>query len=168
MIPRAAWVRFGNVNCGFRYVLFGAPACILNPHNKWGNVLHTIRYNAARGSVGVICNKTGLVEAAYSGPLSVKAFDALREDMMGTTDHAPCSVIRLDKALLLTDSLPKVPDHHIDVPPAALIVRRDQYEVFEDYARKLAKQGVLRVVLLDSYAHLAYEWAVRQCPGSPA
>lgn len=125
--------------------------------------VHTIRYNSARGAVGVICNKTGLVEASYSGPLSVKAFDALREEMMVITDHAPCSVIRLDRALMLADALPEVPDHHIDVPPAVLIVRRDQYAVFEDYARKLAKQGILRMVYLDEFAHLGYQISLDLC-----
>ncbi len=126
------------------------------------------QHNAARGHVGVICRSSGLVEANYSGPLSVPAFDALRTEMMETTDSAPASVIRLERSLILASALPELPPGKLDGPPACLIVRRDQYDIFQDYATRLSKQGAIRLVFLDEYAHLAYDWALRRCAERPA
>lgn len=130
--------------------------------------MQTIRYNAARGSVGVICKASGLVEANYSGPLTVAAFDALRDEMIKTTDAARASVIRLDKSLIAASSLPELPPGHIYTAPAALIVRSDQYELFQAYAKQLARQGALRLVFHNHHAHYAYEWALEQCRGDCA
>ena len=121
------------------------------------------RYNAARGEAGVICRSSGLVEATYTGPLCTTAFESLRQEMMVITNGARASVVRLDRALILTSSLPELPPGKLDATPACLIVRRDQYEVFQAYATKLSKQGAIRLVFLDEYAHLAYDWAHRQC-----
>ena len=125
--------------------------------------MHNIRYNAARGSVGVICNTSGLVEANYSGPLCARVFDALRTEMMVTTDKARASVVRLDRSLILASALPKLPPGKIDTAPAALIVRPEQYDIFFEYAKQLATQGALRLVFRDCHAHYAYEWALSQC-----
>lgn len=121
------------------------------------------RYNAARGSVGVACKSSGLVEASYSGPLSTKAFDCLRDEMIPAVIKASCAVIRMDRALLLSDALPVVGAHHVKVPPAVLIVRRDQYRVFEDYARAMSKAGIIRLVYCDDVAHLGYAMALALC-----
>jgi hypothetical protein len=125
--------------------------------------MKSFRYNAARGEVGVICRRTGLVEANYSGPLSSMAFGTLRGEMIGATNTAPASVIRLDRSLILASAMPDLPPGKLDAMPGCLIVRRDQYDVFQDYATRLSKQGAIRLVFLDEYAHLAYDWALRRC-----
>jgi len=123
----------------------------------------TYRYNAARGEVGVICRTSGLVEANYSGPLSESAFFDLRTNMMTITNSAPASVVRLDRSLILASALPELPAGKLDPTIACLVVRRDQYAMFQDYATRLSRQGAIRLVFVADYAHLAYDWAHRQC-----
>ena len=125
--------------------------------------MKTFSYNAARGQVGVICKSSGLVEAIYTGPLCAKSFNALRGEMLETKNGAGASVIRLDKSLILEMSLPELPPGMLDVAPACLIVRRNQYAIFQDYANRLSKQGVIRLVFVEGYAHLAYQWALKRC-----
>lgn len=122
-------------------------------------------YNAARGQVGVICQSCGLVEAIYSGPLCSKGFDALRGEMLDMKNGARASVIRLDRSLILETSLPELPPERLEVAPACLIVRDDQYAIFHDYAIRLAKQGALRLVFRQQHAQHAYDWALNHCSG---
>lgn len=125
--------------------------------------MRTTRYDSARVTSGVI-SRSGLVEAIYSGALSAKAFDALRCDVLRDTNPAPGVVLRMDRSLTLMSAMPKIPTGtYVPTAPAgAVIVRFDQYEMWAQYTRELAKVGVMRAVFLDSHAALAYSWAERQ------
>ena len=125
--------------------------------------MKTTRYGSARVSSGVI-SRSGLVEAAYSGPLTRAAFSVLRREVLFDTRPAPCVVLRMDKSLTLMTDLPDIPTgtYTPTAPTGAVIVRPDQYEMWTAYNRKLTRLGVMRAVFLDSHAALAYEWAERQ------
>jgi hypothetical protein len=108
--------------------------------------------------------KLGLVESVYTGPISANAFGILRLGVLRETEGSPCAVIRMDRSLMLV-SLPPVIAPGVYTArsaPGAVIVRADQYEMWAEYARRLANVGVMRAVFLESHATLAYEWAERQ------
>lgn len=122
--------------------------------------MRTIRSNSARVSFDGF---DGFVEVAYSGLVTAQTFLSMREGVLGTTSHAPVLVFRLDKMLdLIEDFVPPSNDSFkIWMPPAAVIVRRDQFAKHVAYNRQVSALGVMRAVWLDSHAALAYEWALR-------
>ena len=122
--------------------------------------MRNIRSNSARVAFDGF---GGLVEVAYSGPVTAQTFRSLREEVLGTTSHAPVLVFRLDKMLDLIDDIdpPSSKSFKIGMPPAAVIVRPEQYFKHVEYSRKVSELGVMRTVWLDSHAALAYQWALR-------
>ena len=131
--------------------------------------MRNYRYGSARVYSGVV-SSTGLVEAGYSGALTRAAFDALRREVLLDTGPAPCVVLRMDKSLTVMSELPDIPPgtYKPTAPSGAVIVRRDQFEMWSAYNRKLGQIGIMRAVFLDSNVALAYEWAQRQIHRSRA
>ena len=125
--------------------------------------MHTIRYNSARVALEGL-GRGGLIEAAYTGPMTATAFDALREDALHLLPDASAFVIRLDRALILMaeeEDPVKQGSFSGNNAAGALIVRPDEYDRWTAYARKAAATGVMRSVWLESHALQAYEWADR-------
>ncbi len=122
--------------------------------------MRMFRYNGGR----VACeNFRGLVEAAYTGPMTAQAFDALRTEALHECSAAQAFVVRLDKSLIAMQAAPvEAGSYSANDAPGAMIVRPDQFAFWSAYARRVAQFGVMRSVWLESHARLAYEWANRQ------
>ena len=132
--------------------------------------MHTYRHNTARVTSELV-SRSGLIEANYTGPLTLAAFDVLRREVLRDTGPAPAVVLRLDKSLSLMARPPLIPDgtYAPNSPSGAVVVRLDQFDMWSAYNRDLVlKTGVRRVVFLDSQLLLAYEWAERQVLASRA
>ena len=128
------------------------------------------RHNTSRVTSELV-SRSGLVEANYSGPITLAAFDVLRREVLRDTGPAPAVVLRLDKSLSLMSTPPLIPDgtYAPNSPSGAVVVRRDQYDFWLAYNRELViRTGVKRVVFLDSQLTLAYQWAERQVLASRA
>jgi hypothetical protein len=125
--------------------------------------MDTFRYNAARVKLNRI-GGSGVVEAAYTGPLTTKSFDTLRTDALASAANSHGFVIRVDTGLITFDpDAPPVWAHSYsaNMAPGAIITRPDQYLSWVGYAAEAAKHGVMRSVWVASHAHLAYEWTLR-------
>lgn len=121
------------------------------------------RHNAARVRLNRI-GGSGVVEAAYTGPLTSKAFDTLRTDALAAASSSHGFVVRVDSGLFAFDpDAPPVWAHSYaaNMTPGAIITRPDQYLSWVGYAAEAAKHGVMRSVWLQSHAPLAYEWVLR-------
>ena len=103
----------------------------------------------------------GVSEIIYCGPMSQHAFDLLRRQALDTTACAACLVVRIDKVLSTMSCAPMAggPHYGINRAPAAVIAREDQFDMWDDYARQVARHGIMRAVFLDSFAAQAYQWA---------
>lgn len=121
------------------------------------------RYNSARVALSAL-GRTGVMEASYSGPMTMEAFECLRSDVIRASGNAHGLVLRLDRmADAMGDLvLPPPTVYRAGSPPGAVIVREDQYDKWVSFNRELAKRGVMRSVWLESHAALAYEWVLHQ------
>lgn len=95
----------------------------------------------------------------YSGLISVASFADLRRDVLHSTRGAQSMILRMDTAL--TTSVPPIPagTYQLNAAPAVVVVRPDQYPVWAEYARMMARLGVTRAVVLESDLALAYRLA---------
>ena len=108
----------------------------------------------------VRCTATDkLAHGSYSGLMTSDACTALGSSFkhfakgMGTIE-------RIDGALT-TDFLdPPNIDHLFGTPPGAYIVRVDQFEAMNTFARLLATLGVVRSVWLPEHFRHAHDWCV--------
>ena len=125
--------------------------------------MQQFKFNAARVSTQYIA-KSGLCEAIYTGPMTVKAFDALRFEALQSSRQTAAYVVRMDMALIAMSDDPPVDDESYspDTAAGALVVRPEQYQFWQDYAFKAAKFGIVRTVWTEANARLAYEWALRR------
>lgn len=106
--------------------------------------------------------KDGIAEVVYSGPMGFDSFENLRGMVLGATAEASCLVLRMDRVLCIMGGAPPSPigsAYRHNRVSAAVIVREDQFDKWDQYARQLAGQGVMRAVFLDSCAERAYQWA---------
>ena len=122
-----------------------------------------IRFNAARVAIQNI-TKSGLCEAVYTGPITAKAFETLRDEALQMAVSRSAFVCRFDQALMVMGNGPQIEldTYAPDSPAGAIIVRPDQYAICQDYALRAAKFGVVRTVWVEANARLAYEWALRR------
>lgn len=104
-------------------------------------------------------SKVGVIEVEYTGVLSDAVVPRLWKDLVARTEEAPALLLRVHKALTVYRTFPDAPAWVGRVCPGAIITRDDQYQTFCDFARALAKRGVVRGVFLQSHEHLALEWA---------
>ena len=90
--------------------------------------------------------------ADYTGPMCHECFDELRAKVLQATQEARVLLIRMDRALSVSALVPDVPPttYRINRAPAAVIVRPDQFDVWQDYAKRLADIGIMRAVFFDS------------------
>lgn len=102
-----------------------------------------------------------MTEVIYSGPMGCESFERLRSLVLDATAGAGCLVLRMDKVLDMMHCQPPMDGkaYKGNRVPAAVIVRNDQFDTWEIYARQIAKQGVMRAVFLDSFSDEAYRWA---------
>lgn len=65
---------------------------------------------------------------------------------------------------MMMGDIPTTPSdaYKLAQPPACVIVRADQYDLWSDYAIQLSAHGVRRVVFLDSQIDLALLWLERR------
>ena len=122
-----------------------------------------LRFHAARVSIENI-TKSGLCEAVYTGPITAKAFEVLRDEALQIAGNRSAFVCRFDQALMVMGDGPLIAadTYAPDAPAGAIIVRPDQYAICQDYALRAAKFGVVRTVWVEANARLAYEWALRR------
>jgi len=125
------------------------------------------KYNSARATTEFL-GRNGMCEAVYTGPMTEEAFDTLRTEALQASVKATSFVVRLDRALILMPDANQVHANSYpkDAPAGALIVRRDQFEFWAEYVRKLASFGVCRSLWLEETANQAYLWADLQSRGS--
>ena len=127
--------------------------------------MQNFKFNAARVSTENL-TKSGLCEAVYSGPMTERAFDALRSEALEASAQCSAYVVRLDRALIVMGDEPPVEEESYapDTPAGAMIVRPDQYDFWQDYALRASKFGIVRTVWVEANARLAYQWALdRSC-----
>lgn len=103
----------------------------------------------------------GVSEIAYSGPMGHESLEKLRSLALAATAGASCLVLRMDRVLNTTHCLPPAcrEAYSGNTAPAAVIVREDQFEMWDVYARQAARQGIMRAVFLSAFADQAYRWA---------
>lgn len=84
----------------------------------------------------------------YSGVISAACFDGLRRDVLQTTQGAQSMILRMDTALTL--STPPIPNgtYAANTAPGVVVVREDQHAVWLEYARRVARLGIIRAVFL--------------------
>ena len=90
--------------------------------------------------------------AEYTGPMCRECFDDLRAKVVQATQEARVLLIRMDRALSVSALVPEVPPttYRINRAPAAVIVRPDQFDVWQAYADRMADIGIMRAVFLES------------------
>lgn len=119
--------------------------------------------HAAGAAVGA--DQGGVVEVVFTGPLTNHSFAALRDDVINEIGPHRVAVLRIDAALTAMDDMQRWARGNR--PPqagAAVVVRKDQYDMAWRYAALTAESGVTLCVFLDSRESidLAWAWARRQ------
>ena len=100
-----------------------------------------------------VCRESQFVYSVeYSGVLSRSCFAELRAKVIDATQEARVLTLHVEKALMAENAAPAIPldTYRLNMAPAAVIVRPDQFDVFTDYAEKMADLGITRVVFLYS------------------
>ena len=125
--------------------------------------MQVFRYHAAKAGCRKIGN-SGLMEAAYSGPMCAGAFGVLAPQVLAATGGAEALLIRIDGCLTLMSKPLQVPEgtYKTSVPDGCVVVRADQLDFWVDYAADMALRGVRRVVFLDSQLPLVLMWLERR------
>lgn len=121
--------------------------------------MQSFSYHAATARVRHLVG--GVSEVVYAGPMGCDSFEHLRGLVLNATRNASCLVLRMDRVLNTMYCPPPPPGgaYYANRVPAAVIVRDDQFDVWEMYARQMAGQGVMRAVFLASFADQAHRWA---------
>lgn len=121
--------------------------------------MKTFSYHSATAKVRRLGH--GVIEVAYAGPMNTAAFDHLRARVLTVTQGASCLVLRMDRVLCLMGPTGVAPGdaYAVNRTPAAVLVRDDQFEGWDRYARQLARQGIMRAVFLAPFAPQALRWA---------
>ena len=120
--------------------------------------------HAATATVGK--DQGGVVEVVFAGPLTKSSFESLRASAINEVGPHRVAVLRFDTALIVMNEV--VPRRADENRPgqagAAIIVRRDQYDLAWRYAALTANLGVTLCVFLNSpeSVDLAWRWARRQ------
>ena len=106
-------------------------------------------------------SRRGVWEAFYTGPLNQRSYDNLRMRVIAATTETTAMVIHMDRALMVMGAAPQPPSdvYRPCAAPAAMVVRADQYAMWDDYRIALAALGVSRGVFLTERASMAYQWA---------
>lgn len=114
-----------------------------------------VRYGTVAGS------EAGVLEIIGSGPMDEDGFLYFMDMMSKEIQESPAFVIRMERVLNTMSSTlcPRERADRLDLPASAIVVRQDQYEVWQSYTLSLAKIGVRRVVFLDDEVEAAYEYA---------
>lgn len=125
--------------------------------------MKTFAHHAARARCQPIASD-GLASVDLFGPWNEGAFQTLVPQVLDATQHARVLVINTQQCLMLTDSRQEaqVSSYSGKTPPGCLIVRADQFDYWSRLAVRLAREGVRRVVFLDSQMPLAYQWLQRR------
>ena len=96
-------------------------------------------------------------DVGYSGLISKASFCDLRGDVIKATHGAVTMLLRMDKAItIITPEAPEVA-YKSNTAPGVVIVRDDQYQVWAEYARLMARVGVIRAVVLQHELPLAHQ-----------
>jgi hypothetical protein len=97
------------------------------------------------------------LHVTFSGPIGGAAIEVLERRVLPDRRASVVSLDRLDRALTIWDGPAQVNVQNWPqwVPPAAVIVREDQYERHAEFCRLLAQRGLIRVPFLPSQL----EWA---------
>jgi hypothetical protein len=115
-------------------------------------------------------SKAGVIEVSYYGMIDPASFDYLRSKLLDCSQSANALVIRMDRSLMLMAHPPPIPEGIYDAqtPPAAIVVRDQDFEVWSTYGKALATCGVMRSVFLSQQSEKAYQWAEFQAAAKPA
>ena len=121
--------------------------------------MKTFTHHAAQARCYPIC-RNGVAKITYSGPLTAAAFNALAPQLFKETQEARSLLIRMEGCLTLMANLGETLTNSYNSVnvPGCVIVREDQRDFWADYATVLSKQGVRRLVFLDSQLPLALDW----------
>lgn len=117
----------------------------------------TFRHHSAKVHV---CRRGVVAIASYTGPLCNQAFDVLRPRVVTAVSGAQCLVIRMDRSLCLMGESPGAPNgtYRRCAAPGAVIVRPEQLDLWQDYAKAMATIGVRRGIFLNSEMEMCREW----------
>ena len=125
--------------------------------------MNVFRYHAARAGCRKI-GDSGLMEAAFSGPLCARAFSVLTPQVLAATGGAEALLIRMDACLTVMSRPLQMPDDAFNqrTPDGCIVVRADQLQLWVEHAADMALRGVRRVVFLDSQLPLVMMWLERR------
>lgn len=123
--------------------------------------MKTFSYYAARAHVGMTGGDR-TAHVGYFGPLCGRAFARIAPQVMAEIGGADAAMIRMDACLWLAGATPGIHPQPGPMPPACVVVRADQFDVWTRYAAAAAEAGFRRIVFLDSQLELAQEWLLRQ------
>lgn len=105
---------------------------------------------------------SGVLEVAYTGVITPALAHTVRGWTLEAIKGAPAAVLCFTEAVLGVDRLPEIdgPSYACAPTPAALVVRHDQYEVWQEFSDRLMREtGILRALFLESHQALAHRWA---------
>lgn len=118
-------------------------------------------------------SRNGVQEQRHIGIVTPATIGRLRRRSLEAARHAPAIVFRFERSVFAMDRIPEIPIdlYAVAQAPAAVVVRPDQYEFWQEFADRLMQQaGVLRAVFLESNLDLARRWAeveaLAKCAGS--
>lgn len=125
--------------------------------------MRNFAHHAARARCQSIA-QDGLASVDFFGPWNEGAFQMLVPQVLEATQHARVLLINTQQCLMLTDSRKdaQVSGYSGKTPPGCLIVRADQFDYWSRLAVRLAREGIRRVVFLDSQLPLAHQWLQRR------
>ena len=135
------------------------------------NIRHK-EFNHQAGRAIVHSMGTDVWSVRYSGVISPLSFNDLRRDVLHVTQGAQSMILRMDSALTLLT--PRIPEgtYAANTAPGVVVVRPDQYPMWAEYARRMARLGVIRAVVLQTDLALARRlmdcFAGRVLPELPA
>lgn len=110
------------------------------------------RFTCRAASVSAVEIEPGVWHVEYAGLMFQSCLNFLRAKEVEATKEARVLFIRMDKVYMVTSHMPSVHCGHerINMAPATMIVRPDQYAKWANYATKMAQIGIMRAIFLPS------------------
>lgn len=108
-------------------------------------------FNHESGRADVARFADGVWQVNYTGVMTPEGFDVLRSKVVAATLDAKIIVAHVERALLLFADPPPITMNMIrpGKAAAAVVVRRDQLAVWDEYAAKMDGIGIKRLIFLD-------------------
>lgn len=93
----------------------------------------------------------------YSGFIANSCFADLRGDVIQATHGASAVLLRMDKAIAFTSPDVRREAYKLNPAPGVVVVRRDQYSLWAEYAKQTAQVGIIRAIVLADELPMAHQ-----------